>query len=152
MILQAIYDHLKTISELTSIVGSDPCKIFYGVAPPKVKDSFGIDQKVKPPYIVYDMVGGEGFDHINGETGLASASFQFEFTETTSLKAELLFDTFRKNLNTANHTTWNTTRIESVQIDEPFDITVDGFTGLVQESPAFQSSVRIIYHRTIATP
>ncbi len=152
MILQAVYDHLKTVSALTSIVGSDPCRIFYGIAPPRVKDSFGIDQKVKPPYIVYDLIGGDNYEHMTGETGLAGARFRFEFTELTSLKAELLYDTFRQNVNTANHTTWGTTRIESVQVEDPFDITVDGFSGLVQESPAFQCQVEILYHRTIASP
>jgi hypothetical protein len=152
LIIQHIYDHLAAISEITDIVGTDPCKIFPGQALKEVNDSVGIKQKVTAPYIVFRTSGGDPERHMGGDTGTTIGNFAFQFFGRTWSQAESLFNAFRQKVDTDNHTTWGTVRVQRVFVDDPVDITEDPVTGAPLEFPSFESFVELVYERTAASP
>lgn len=152
MILEAIYTKWKSISAITDIIGTDPCKLFFTHIPTELKKSNGRRVEVKPPWIVVTILGGGSELHMSGDTGLAADEFAVEFTSTSLLKAMNLADAVRSNVNTFNHGLWGSTYVETAFIDDPRDVTPQPVTGADVDYPTVLTGLELSYQRTPASP
>jgi hypothetical protein len=152
MILESIYTYWKSVSEITDLVGTDPCKIFFGHVPTELKKANGRRVDLKPPWILVTDLGGDSELHLSGDTGVATDDFAVEFSSTSLLKAKTLFDETRQKINTFNHGLWGSTFVQSCFMSQPRDVTPQPVTGADVDWPTVLVSMTITYNRTAASP
>lgn len=118
-----IITYLKTVTEVTDIVGSDPCKVFGGDVPDYVLTSKNAEVSIKPPYILLETAGGPTIKHMGGDSGVRERNFQVTCADVRSSQdAELLYDAVRTALGFAAYEQWGNTFVQYSEMDEPTDV------------------------------
>jgi hypothetical protein len=138
MIDSALGAYLKTRAAVTAIVGTD----VYGDKAPQKKD---------PPFITYEMSGGDKFYHSGGASDLANADITITCHETSYAEAKALYEILRDELDGFSGT-WGATTIRSAFLTEPVNVSQpDSDGGSDQSDWAVRGSLTVMYLRAVPT-
>lgn len=138
MIDSAFGAFAKSRSAVSAIVGTD----VYGDKAP---------QKQLPPFIVYEVAGGEKFYHSQGASELANAEIQITCHEASYVKAKALYEVLRHAVDGFSGT-WDGITIRSAFLTEPRNVsqpdTISG-SGGIQYSVT--GTLTVMYLRAVPT-
>jgi len=122
--IQQIINHLKTISAVTDIIGSDPIKAFAGKAEKKMDNAAGNPVALAQPYVVIIDKGGDKVRTMDGRTGTREVDFLVEVTSKSGIQANTLYNAVGDALDVAAQEYWDTIEVQYSEMDEPTDVSV----------------------------
>ena len=127
--IRHIINHLKTVTAVTAIIGSDPIKAFAGEAEKRMANAAGNAVDVAAPYVLFLSRGGDPLRDMDGRIGTREVDFLVEAVSFSMLEAESLYTAVGDALDVAAHDFWDGIEVQYSEIDEPTNSSVPPTAG-----------------------
>lgn len=125
MISNYIINHLKTVSAVTDLIGTNPVKVFPSQVPKKVGSV-----EIKAPYVLLNATGGDDERAMQGRTGVVEQFYAVQaVSEETLSAANQIYMAILGALDSASYDDWAGMRVHYSEMSQPTQGSVSASDG-----------------------